>query len=237
MRIAVFVKPIAIGESNQAYRFSINASEKVALAEASKIIKLRGGDVVVFSIGDKQFVPYLNELYGATEAYLITDPLFSNIDVFAKSEVLLAAIRKSKPFDVLMFGEFSQDTSDWILPYLIAEKLNLPHISRAIKAWSEDSRIVCECVYYGDLYVKEARMPLVVSMLDALAYNARPIRDFKPKEVKIWDANFLGIKAITNKTKTLSMKVLNQRKPKLIEYNSYDDLADKLCDLIINNLK
>ena len=232
MRIAVFVRRAVESTFRDSSNEDIERSEKVALAEASKMIKLRGGDVEVFAIGDKQMVSLLGQLYGATHATLLSDDMFTNLDVYSKADLLISAIRKSRPFDLIMFGEYLQDDPDWLLPYLVADKLNLPHIPRAIRAWSEDSRIICECVYYESIYLKESRVPVVVSMLDALHSSVAILRDVKPKEVTIWDSKFLGIKEIAKKLKVNETKNNLSKRPTLIEYNSYDDLADKIVDLL-----
>lgn len=232
MRIAVFLKAIEIKQEEGNSKIDFNPSDKLALIEASKIIKIRGGDVVAYMIGDKNLSSLLSEAYGANEAILISDSLFSDLDPLSKAEVILSAIKKSKPFDVYMFGEFSQDSSDWQLPYIVAEKLSLPHISKAIRAWNEDSKIVCECVYGEYLYIKECRMPVVISMLDTLLYNEHFNYEIKPKEIKIWDANFLGIKELKKRIKITDIKERAKRKNILIEYNSYDEAAEKLLKII-----
>lgn len=229
MRIAVFLKPLRYGDG----KLEINPPDRMALIEASKIIKLRGGEVVAFMMGEKECVSLLEGLYGATEAVLLSDELFKNLDVLSKAEVINLAIKKSKPFDVLMFGEFSYDTCDWQLPYLVAEKLNLPHITKAIKVWNEDSRIVCECILGNRLLVKEARIPVVVSVLDVNLYGKYPVQDFRVKEVKVYDAKFLGIKELPVKTKLVSVRKVVKRENRMIEYNSYDELADKIIDIVL----
>jgi len=232
MRIAVFVRKSIKEEIKESSYFDIEAAEKVAIAEASRIIKLRGGDVEIFAIGDKQFANVLSQLYGATRVVILNDDMFKDLDVYSKADLFILALRKSKPFDVLMFGEYVQDDPDWQLPYLVADKLNWPHITRAIRAWNEDSRIVCECIYYDSLYLKESRIPVVVSMLDVNFQSVTPIKDFKPKEVVFWDSKFLGIKELNRKIKINEIKKEFQKNPKMIDYNSYDELANKIVEII-----
>ncbi len=232
MRAAAFLKPLDWNISNEKGKLIINPSDYFALNEAAKIVKVRGGEVVAFMIGNKEYAQLLKGLYGATEAILLSDEIFTELDPFSKAEIIVAALKKSKPFDLLIFGEFSHDSSHGLLPYIVAEKLNLPHISKAIRIWNEDSKIVCECVLGNELYIKEARMPVVVSMLDVLAYGKVPVYDFQVKEVKIWDSKFLGIKELQRRLKIIEKREAVRRKNIMIEFSSYEELADKVIELI-----
>lgn len=251
MRIAVFIKPIHTKyfeniAKNSKYEYFMNYPDKCALIEAVKLVKNYGGEVNVFSIANDGAINVLKEALalGANSAFLIADPSFENVDLLSKAKIALAAIRKSaKAYDVIMFGESSMDSMQAQLGIIVADKLGWPHISNVTRLWNEDSKIVCEKRIEDKIFICEAREPLVV----IVTVDLNPLYKVTVEEVENinkpitkWDAKFLGIKSeeLTSKTKLVSVNRINQeRERKFIYFNDYDELSDKILEIIETNLK
>jgi|BEDMetMinimDraft_1075159.scaffolds.fasta_scaffold08080_1 Electron transfer flavoprotein, beta subunit len=245
MRIAVFVKPISINyfEKRKKYtkfEFFMNDPDRGAVIEAVKLVKNYGGEVNVFMIGNEAQLNVLKEALalGANSGILISDPIIENIDTLSKAKIIVAAIKKSKPYDVIIFGDTSIDTMHGQLGIIVADKLGLPHISNVVRIWNEDSKIVCEKRTEDKIITCEARMPMVA----IVTVDLNP--EYIPKTEEIesvnkpilkWDLKYLGLKPeeLTNKIKLRNIeRIVQNRERKFIYFNDYEELSEKIINII-----
>ncbi|MFP3190465.1 MAG: hypothetical protein RXR31_03895 [Thermoproteota archaeon] len=252
MRIAVFIKPVQTSyfdnlRNKEKYEFFMNYPDKCALVEAIKLVRYYGGEVNVFSIANEKAIDVLKEALalGANSAVLISDPIFEDLDTLSKAKVAIAAIRKSKAYDVIMFGDVSVDSMNGQMGIIVADKLGLPHISNVVRLWNEDSKIVCEKRVEDKILICEARVPVVVVVTIDLnpfeLYNiAYEEIEKVNKPILKWDAKFLGIKPeeLSKKIKISSInKIEQQRERKIIYFNDYNELSEKILEIFEKSAK
>lgn len=159
----------------------INDADKNALEAALKLKDSAGGRVVVLSMGPPSFEPFLQVAVamGADDAVLLSDRAFGGADTYATSRVLAAGVEKLKPYDVVLCGEASSDSSTEQVPPSIAGWLGVPHISYASDISVVEGRVHARREITDGHEVVEARPPVLVSM--QLGCNSPRFPDFRRK--------------------------------------------------------
>ena len=112
----------------------INTFDRRAITEAIRIKKERGAEVVAITMGPPQAKDALVECMalGADKAIHLLDMAFAGSDTLATSRALALALKK-EGFDLLLFGMFSVDAETGQVGPEVAELLDIPQISGAIK--------------------------------------------------------------------------------------------------------
>ncbi|MBM2826512.1 MAG: electron transfer flavoprotein alpha/beta subunit [Dehalococcoidia bacterium] len=112
----------------------INTFDRRAITEAIRIKKEHGAEVVAMTMGPPQAKDALVECLalGADKAIHLLDMAFAGSDTLATSKALALAIKK-EGFDLLLLGMFSVDAETGQVGPEVAELLDIPQISGAIK--------------------------------------------------------------------------------------------------------
>ncbi|OGC11970.1 electron transfer flavoprotein subunit beta [candidate division WOR-1 bacterium RIFOXYA12_FULL_52_29] len=117
----------------------INPMDENALEAALQLRDQHGGKVVVITMGPPQATEALRTAIamGADEVYLISDRAFAGSDTWATSYTLAQAIKKIGHFDLILCGKQAVDGDTAQVGPGIAEWLNLPQVTFAVKIGAE----------------------------------------------------------------------------------------------------
>jgi electron transfer flavoprotein beta subunit len=113
----------------------VNPFDENAIEEALKLKEKNGGKVTVLTMGPPQAAEALKTTIamGADEALLISDRAFAGSDTWATSYTLAQTIRKIGMPDVIFCGKQAIDGDTAQVGPGIAEWLNIPQITFALK--------------------------------------------------------------------------------------------------------
>lgn len=176
----------------------INPDDKNALEEALVLKEKTNGKVTIITMGPPQAEVALREALcmGADEAILISDRAFAGADTLATSRVLAAAIAKLE-YDLVFAGRQAIDGDTAQVGPEIAEHLNLPQITyvekvevageelKVRKAWEDG---------YENITVKMPVLLTAIKELNEPRYmHVSHIFGAFDKEIKVWNADFLGV--------------------------------------------
>jgi len=176
----------------------INPDDKNALEEALRLKDNHGAHVTIISMGPPQAEIALREALamGADEAILVSDRAFAGADTLATSHALAATLRKLD-YDIVFAGRQAIDGDTAQVGPEIAEHLDLPQITyvekvdilkdglKVRRAWEDG---------YEDIEVKTPVLLTAIKELNHPRYmNIKNIFDmFQNKEVKVWNADYIG---------------------------------------------
>jgi electron transfer flavoprotein alpha/beta subunit len=110
----------------------INPVDRNALEAALQIKEGRNAHISIISMGPSEAGSVIRECLalGADEGFLLSDPAFAGADAYATAFTLSKGIEKLNPFDVILCGRASSDSStEWVGPEL-ATFLEIPVVTR-----------------------------------------------------------------------------------------------------------
>lgn len=197
MNILVFIKQVAdaearisIGADNRTLdienKYVINFFDEFAIEEALRIKEAVSGSLVtVCSYGPQRTIEALRTAIamGADEAVLIDSTNFSNDDPLIVSEIL-ASWAKKKEFDIILCGRQAIDDENANVGAMIAELLQVPHVSRAMKLEILDGvkvkveseieggkglfEVTLPALFTAQKGLNEPRVPLITGVMKAM---------------------------------------------------------------------
>ena len=179
----------------------VNTCDLVAVEEAIQLKeKTRADEVIVVSMGppSAEDALYRCLAMGVDRALLLSDPAFEGSDSHATAVVLAKAI-SSLEYGLILCGKTSFDTEAGQVGYYLAEMLEIPIISGAIKMEvpSGEKVIVHRNLKGGYRDVLEAPLPAVVAVELGLSepryVSLRAISRVKGREIKRYDMKGLGL--------------------------------------------
>ena len=126
----------------------LNPFDRPAIEMALKMREANGGTVTAITMGPDTGSIALYEALalGVDKGVLVTDRAFAGSDTLATSKTLAAAIKKLKPFDLILFGARSSDSDTGQVGPQTAVHLDLPVITGAKKIEFSDKKIRVERV-------------------------------------------------------------------------------------------
>ena len=178
----------------------INPTDKHALEEALCIKEKHGGIVTVVSMAPLSVIDNLREAIalGASEAILLSDPLFAGADTWATAYVLAAGIKKLGKFDLVLCGDQSLDGSTGQVGPEVAEFLGVPHVTRVKKIDFIDRELIRveSAIEHGHILM-EVQKPAVLTIVREINTPRHPhlarISEAMRKEIKIWSVKDLDV--------------------------------------------
>jgi len=179
----------------------VNTCDLVAVEEAIQLKeKTKADEVIVVSMGppSAEDALYRCLAMGADSALLLSDPAFEGSDSHATAVVLAKAIR-SLEYGLILCGKRSFDTEAGQVGYHVAEMLEIPIISGAIKMEvpSDERVIVHRKLRGGYREVLEAPLPAVVAVEMGLSEpryaSLGAIARAKRREIKRYDMKGLEL--------------------------------------------
>jgi electron transfer flavoprotein beta subunit len=148
-------------------RYCLNFFDSLAVEETVRIKERHGsGTVIVITLGTQKSIEVLRTAIamGADDAILLADPAFAGGDEYATAKALAAALKKLD-YDLIFCGREAFDDSSGIVGPLVAEFLDIPHITSVIKVditTEKDAAIVERQIENGKEIIK-APLPVLLS--------------------------------------------------------------------------
>lgn len=176
----------------------INPDDKNALEEALVLKEQYGAKVTVISMGPPQAESALREslAMGADEAILISDRAFAGADTLATSRALAGAIEKLE-YDIVFAGRQAIDGDTAQVGPEIAEHLDLPQITYVEKVEVEDKELKVRRALEDGYEIIRVKTPVLLTAIKELNepryMSIGGIYDAFKKEIKIWNADYIGV--------------------------------------------
>jgi electron transfer flavoprotein beta subunit len=175
--------------------------DEFAIEEALKIREAKGGEVVLVSLGPERAQTALRNglAMGADSAVHLKDPLFDAADTLGTARALAAAIKALAPFDLVLTGQQGVGGDNCQVPGLLAELLDLPQVTVAVKIEIGDGKATVEREIEGAHEIWETSLPAVISAQKGLNEpryaSLKGIMAAKKKTIDVKDAAALGLSA------------------------------------------
>jgi electron transfer flavoprotein beta subunit len=156
------VKVAADGKTidRSAVNFMLAPYDEIAVEEALRMREKFTGEVTVLSLGSDKHKEVLRKALamGADKAILVKDD--NERDSYGVAVGLAAALKPLAP-DVILFGKQSIDYDDAQVGALIAEMLDMPSVSVAVKISIDGGKAVCLREIEGGHETVEVTLPAV----------------------------------------------------------------------------
>jgi electron transfer flavoprotein beta subunit len=177
----------------------VSPYDELAIEEALRIKEAKGGEVILVSLGPERAQSALRNglAMGADSALHLLDPAFAGADTLGTARALAAAIRSLAPFDLVLTGQQGVGGDNSQIPGLLAELLDLPQVTMAVKIELHDGGAVVEREIEGAHETWETTLPAVISAqrgLNEPRYaSLKGIMAAKKKPIKALSAADLGL--------------------------------------------
>lgn len=192
----------------------VSPFDEFALEEALKIKEAKGGEVVLLSLGPERVVSALRNglAMGADSAVHLKDPRFDQADTLGIAHALAAAVKALEP-DLVLTGQQGVGGDNSQIPGLLAEILDWPQVTVAVKVEVQDGKAVVEREIEGAHETWETTLPAVLSAQKGLNEpryaSLKGIMSAKKKMIETKDAASLGLAAevLAPKTRIVAMEM------------------------------
>ncbi|PYQ54616.1 MAG: electron transfer flavoprotein subunit beta [Acidobacteria bacterium] len=210
IRVAPDGRSIAEGELN----WIVSPYDEFAIEEALRIKENKGGEVVLVTLGADRAQSALRSglAMGADSAIHLKDPLFDGVDALGTAKALAAAIRPLSA-DLVLTGQQGVGGDNSQVPGLLAEMLDLPQVTMAVKIELGEGKATVEREVEGAHEVWETSLPAVLSAQKGLNEpryaSLKGIMAAKKKTIQTMDAAALGLKAedLAAKTRVVALEL------------------------------
>ncbi|MFA4906291.1 MAG: electron transfer flavoprotein subunit beta/FixA family protein [Candidatus Margulisiibacteriota bacterium] len=145
----------------------VNPFDENAVEEALRLREKHGGKVTVITMGPPQAVEALKQCIamGVDEAYLVSDRAFAGSDTWATSYTLAQTLKKLGNFDLIFCGKQAIDGDTAQVGPGIAEWLNLPQATFAVKVEVEGAKAKVERMLEEENEVIEIPLPCLITVV------------------------------------------------------------------------
>ncbi|PYQ23747.1 MAG: electron transfer flavoprotein subunit beta [Acidobacteria bacterium] len=223
----------------------VSPYDEFAIEEALRVKERKGGDVVLVSLGPDRVQSALRTglAMGADSAVHVRDPAFDAADSLATARGLAAAIRTLAPFDLVLTGQQGVGGDHSQIPGLLAELLDLPQVTVAVKVEIQEGRATVEREIEAARETWETSLPAVISAQKGLNEpryaSLKGIMAAKKKPLEVKDAAALGLDpgALAPKTRVLAMELPPARPPVRMIEGDPDTQARELIRLLHEEAK
>lgn len=214
----------------------VSPYDEFAIEEALRIKEAKGGEVVLLSLGpDRAQSALRNGLaMGADSGVHLKDAAFDGLDTLGTARALVAALKTLSP-DLILMGQQGVGGDHSQVPGLVAEMLDVPQVTMAVKIAVEDGRATVEREVEGAHEIWEATLPAVISAQKGLNEpryaSLKGIMAAKKKVIETRDLASLGLSAgdLAVRTSVVAMELPPPRSAvKMIE----GDAATQARELI-----
>lgn len=184
-----------------AIQYVVNPYDEFALEEALKWQEELGGKVTLLSLGPERARESILKglAMGADEVYHLSDEAFLGGDAYATARALATAIGKIGAFDVIFCGKQAVDDDNASVGIMLAELLDVPHVSVVSKLEISENAARAERDIEGGKEVVESSLPLVITAQKGLNEPRYPsfrgIRQARKKPFTEWRLDDVGLDA------------------------------------------
>ena len=203
----------------------VSPYDEFAIEEALKIREAKGGEVVLVSLGPDRVQSALRSglAMGADSALHLKDPLFDQTDTLGTAWALATALRPLAA-DLILMGQQGVGGDNAQMPGLVAEILDLPQVTMAVKIDLQDGKATVEREIEGAHETWDVTLPAVLSAQKGLNEpryaSLKGIMAAKKKVIETRSAADLGLTAerLAAKTKVVALELPPSRSAvKMIE--------------------
>jgi electron transfer flavoprotein beta subunit len=200
-RVRIAPDGASIAESD--VNWTLSPFDEFAVEEALRLREAHGGEVVLMSAGPDRVAAALRSglAMGADSALHLKDPLFEGTDTLGTARALAAAVKGLAPFDLVLTGQQGAGGDNGQVPGLLAELLDLPQVTVAVKLVVEGGTATVEREVEGARETWETSLPAVISAQKGLNEpryaSLKGIMAAKKKPIEVKDAAALGLDAAT----------------------------------------
>jgi electron transfer flavoprotein beta subunit len=213
-RVKIAASGSAISEADVA-NWIVSPYDEFAIEEALKVKEAKGGEVVVVTVGPDRAQAALRTglAMGADSAVHVKDAALEATDTLGTARVLAAAVRTLSPFDLVLCGQQGVGGDNSQVPGMLAELLDLPQVTVAVKIEVGDGKATVEREIEGGRETWETPLPAVVSaqkgLNDPRYASLKGIMAAKKKPIQVLDLAGLGLDAasVAPKVKVTAMEL------------------------------
>jgi electron transfer flavoprotein beta subunit len=192
----------------------VSPYDEFAIEEALKIREANGGEVVLVSLGPDRVQSSLRSglAMGADSALHLKDPLFDQTDTLGTAWALATALKPRAP-DLILMGQQGVGGDNAQVPGLVAEILDLPQVTMAVKIELQDGKATIEREIEGAHETWDVTLPAVVSAQKGLNEpryaSLKGIMAAKKKLIETKGAADLGLTAdqLAPKTRMVALEL------------------------------
>jgi electron transfer flavoprotein beta subunit len=179
----------------------VSPYDEFAIEEALRIKDAKGGEVVLVSVGPERAQAALRTglAMGADSAVHVKDAALETTDTLGTARALAAAIRTLGAVDLVLCGQQGVGGDHSQIPGMLAELLDLPQVTVAVKISIADGTATVEREIEGARETWTTPLPAVISTQKGLnepRYAAlKGIMAAKKKPLTVLDTAALGLDA------------------------------------------
>ena len=172
----------------------INPFDENAIEEALRLREKHGGKVTVITMGPPQAKEALKQAIamGADDVALVSDKAFAGSDTWATSYTLAQTIKKIGRFDIIFCGKQAIDGDTAQVGPGIAEWLNIPQITFAVKVELQGDKIKVEHLLEEANEVVEVPLPCMLTVVKQIneprVSSLKGMMKAKKTEIKTFSA-------------------------------------------------
>ena len=225
--------------------FIANESDSYALEEGLLLKESQGGEVVTCTLGPERAGQVLKDALakGADRAIFLRDDSFSRLDSQGTARAFAAAL-KDEQFDLILLGLQTDDIGYAQLGPMLAEELNLPHVTLVVGTELLDGRVKVKQELEGGWFQHiEVDLPALLTIQSGINKpryaSLRGIMAMKKKEIRELTAADLGLNAddLTPSQTLVRLYVPPKIKETVFLEGAPDEMVAQLVEKLANKEK
>src|SRR5690349_2502915 len=182
----------------------MNLFDEYAVEEALEWNEKLGGKVTILSLGPELWKEQIRRALamGATDALLLSDPSFAQLDVLGAARAVAAAVAKLGDVDLVICGRNSTDDESGAFAPALARALRWPqltYVGKIVALNPAGMKVVAERHLEEQVETVETALPAVVTVIKDLNEPRYPsllrIKKVAKVEIPTWNAADLGLSA------------------------------------------
>ena len=219
-RVRVGASGSAISEAD-VQSWIVSPYDEFAIEEALRIKEAKAGEVVLVTAGPERAQAALRTglAMGADSALHVKDAALDATDTLGTARALAAAIRTLGPVDLVLCGQQGVGGDHSQIPGMLAELLDLPQVTVAVKIEIGEGEATVEREIEGARETWTTPLPALISAQKGLNEpryaNLKGIMAAKKKPFQVLDAAALGLDgaALAPKLRVLHLEMPPPRPP------------------------
>ena len=243
-RVKVAASGRAVAEGEVA-NWIVSPYDEFALEEALRLKEAKGGEVILVTLGPERAQSALRTglAMGADSAVHVKDPALDGTDTLGTARALAAAIKTLAPVDLVLCGQQGVGGDHSQVPGMLAELLDVPQVTVAVKIEVGDGRATIEREIEGGRETWETPLPAVVSAQKGLNEpryaSLKGIMAAKKKPIQVFDLAGLGLDsaAVAPKVSVTTMELPPVRPPVRMVVGDAETQAKELIRLLHEEAK
>lgn len=179
----------------------MNLFDEYAMEEALQWNEKLGGKVTVLSLGPDEWKEQIRRALamGATDALLLNDPSYANLDVLGAAKVVADAIKKLGDVDLVLAGRNSTDDESGAFGPALARALGWPqltYVGKFLEVNDGAKKMVVERHLEEQVETVETSLPAVATVVKDINEPRYPsllrIKKVAKVEIPTWGAADVG---------------------------------------------